>query len=221
MNDLDHERHMRRAIELAANVPDLPFGAVIVNRQSGGVVAEGWNKSSINPTWHGEIDAINRLALSYPGIDGTDLVLYTTAEPCPMCQGAVLWGGIGAVVFGTSIRFLQMNGWRQIDIQDRGSRSPQPGLEMHARRRRARGGMQRPLPGRIEEEGRMRVRPAGGRGPRRSSRLRRPADLEERMLRPPVGCDSHALTGTTGRLPVRSPEERPRLLLPRGGRCER
>ena len=117
MNDLDHERHMRRAIELAANVPDLPFGAVIVNRQSGGVVAEGWNKSSINPTWHGEIDAINRLLLSYPGIDGTGLVLYTTAEPCPMCQGAVLWSGIGAVVFGTSIRFLQTNGWRQIDIR--------------------------------------------------------------------------------------------------------
>jgi len=57
MSDLDHERQMRQAIELAANVPDLPFGSVIVNRQSGEVVAEGWNKSSINPTWHGEIDA--------------------------------------------------------------------------------------------------------------------------------------------------------------------
>ena len=117
MNDPDHERHMRRAIELAANVPDLPFGAVIVNRQSGKIMAEGWNRTSINPTWHGEIDAINQLASSHPGIGGTGLVLYTTAEPCPMCQGAILWGGIGAVVFGTSIRFLQANGWRQIDIR--------------------------------------------------------------------------------------------------------
>jgi len=44
------------------------------------------------------------------------VALYTTAEPCPMCQGAVLWSGIGTVVYGTSIRFLQSQGWRQIDI---------------------------------------------------------------------------------------------------------
>ena len=116
MNDLDHENHMRRAIALTANVPGLPFGAVIVNRNSGVIVAEGWNKTSTNPTWHGEIDAINQLALSDPGFNGTGLVLYTTAEPCPMCQGAILWSGIETVVFGTSIRFLQKNGWRQIDI---------------------------------------------------------------------------------------------------------
>ena len=116
MNDLDHERYMRQAIELASNVPDVPFGAVIVDRRSGQIVAEGWNKSSANPTWHGESDAINRLAESLADFDGSQLVLYTTAEPCPMCQGAILWSGIGMVVFGTSIRFLQSQGWRQIDI---------------------------------------------------------------------------------------------------------
>ena len=116
MNDLDHERHMRRAIELAGNVPDLPFGAVIVDRDSGKILAEGWNKSSINPTWHGEIDAINQLVHLDPRIEGKNLVLYTTAEPCPMCQGAILWTGIETVVFGTSIRSLQRLGWRQIDI---------------------------------------------------------------------------------------------------------
>jgi tRNA(Arg) A34 adenosine deaminase TadA len=107
---------MRRAIELAANVPELPFGALIVDRTSGKVLSEGWNKSSTNPTFHGEIDAINQLVLSNLGIDGTKLVLYTTAEPCPMCQGAILWSGIEMVVFGTSIRSLQKMGWRQIDI---------------------------------------------------------------------------------------------------------
>ena len=107
---------MRRAIALTTNVPGLPFGAVIVSRNSGVIVAEGWNKTSTNPTWHGEIDAINQLALSGPGIDGNGLALYTTAEPCPMCQGAILWSGIVTVVFGTSIRFLQKNGWHQIDI---------------------------------------------------------------------------------------------------------
>jgi tRNA(Arg) A34 adenosine deaminase TadA len=116
MKELDHERFMRRAIELAGNVPSVPFGALIVDRRTGKIVAEGWNKSSVNPTWHGEIDAINRLAESQIENEAEDLVLYTTAEPCPMCQGAILWSGIETVVYGTSIRFLQSQGWRQIDI---------------------------------------------------------------------------------------------------------
>jgi tRNA(Arg) A34 adenosine deaminase TadA len=116
MESLNHETFMRRAIELAANVPRLPFGAVIVDRTAGKIVAEGWNQSSLNPTWHGEIDAINGLAKQGPDFEGRNLVLYTTAEPCPMCQGAILWSGIETVVFGTSIRVLQSQGWRQIDI---------------------------------------------------------------------------------------------------------
>jgi tRNA(Arg) A34 adenosine deaminase TadA len=112
----DHEHYMRRAIELTANVPDVPFGALIVDRDNGEILAEGWNKSAINPTSHGEMDAIHQLVLSGPRIDRSKLVLYTTAEPCPMCQGAILWTGIEMVVFGTSIRSLQKMGWRQIDI---------------------------------------------------------------------------------------------------------
>lgn len=118
MNQLrDHERFMRRAIELGMRVPELPFGAVIVAGDTGAVVAEGWNRSAENPVWHGEIDAINGLVRSRPGFDGSNLLLYTTAEPCPMCQGAILWAGIGTVVFGSSIGFLQSRGWWQIDIQ--------------------------------------------------------------------------------------------------------
>ncbi len=116
MNNLDHEFFMRRAIELALNVPNVPFGALIVNRDTNEILAEGWNKTNINPTWHGEIDAINQLVLRQESLDNSKLVLYTTAEPCPMCMSAIFWAGIGMVVFGTSIRFLQSNGWHQIDI---------------------------------------------------------------------------------------------------------
>ena len=112
----DHERHMRRAIQLAVNVPELPFGAVIVDRDTGTILSEGWNETSQNPMWHGEIDAINKLAATGVGIEGKNLALYTSAEPCPMCQAAILWSGIETVVFGTSIRSLQRMGWRQIDI---------------------------------------------------------------------------------------------------------
>ena len=116
MNDSEHERYMRRAIELTENCPALPFAAVLVHRPTGRVVAEGWNRTDENPTWHGEVDAINRLAASGLAVDPVELALYTTAEPCPMCQAAALFTGIGRVVFGVSIRFLADTGWDQIDI---------------------------------------------------------------------------------------------------------
>jgi tRNA(adenine34) deaminase len=115
----DHGRDelfMRRAIELGLANPQLPFGAVIVREGTGEVVAEGRNRSGDAPIWHGEIDAIHRCALGQPGIDWSRLTLYSTAEPCPMCQSAILWAGIPRVVFGTSIRTLQGRGWWQIDI---------------------------------------------------------------------------------------------------------
>lgn len=112
----DYEPYMRRAIELADAVPDFPFAAVVVEQATGEVVAEGWNRSSINPTWHGEIDAINSMVSKGYDWKRTPLALCTTAEPCPMCQGAIHWTGIETVVFGTSIRFLQKLGRKQIDI---------------------------------------------------------------------------------------------------------
>jgi tRNA(Arg) A34 adenosine deaminase TadA len=117
MGELDLARWMRRAIELAGKVPELPFGAVIVDRPTGMAVAEGWNRSAENPTWHGEMDALNALAREHPELDASRLTLFTTAEPCPMCQSAILWSGITTVVFGTSIPTLQRLGWRQIAIR--------------------------------------------------------------------------------------------------------
>lgn len=114
--EADDERFIRRAIQLAGNVPKYPFGALLVD-QNKRVVAEGWNRSVKNPTWHGEMDAINKCAASHPKIDWTTLTLYTTAEPCAMCQGAVAWTGIGRVVFGSSIPFLKTLNWWAIDIR--------------------------------------------------------------------------------------------------------
>jgi tRNA(Arg) A34 adenosine deaminase TadA len=115
---LDHSRYMRLAIVEAKKTPKLPFGAVIVDRRTGLVLASGHNRSRESPTFHGEIDVINRLAASAKRPDDwSPLVLYTTAEPCPMCQSAIEWSGIGAVVFGSSIPFLVDQGWSQIDIR--------------------------------------------------------------------------------------------------------
>jgi len=114
--DPSDEQYMKRAIQLAANQPKYPFGALLVD-PSKGVVGEGWNRSVLNPTWHGEMDAINKCASANTSIDWTKLTLYTTAEPCAMCQGAVAWTGISRVVFGSSIPFLKSLNWWAIDIR--------------------------------------------------------------------------------------------------------
>jgi len=101
---------------LAANNPKYPFAAVIVDEEKR-VVGEGWNRSAQNPTWHGEMDAINKCAAAHPRIDWTRLTLYTTAEPCAMCQGAVAWAGMKRVVFGSSIPFLKSIDVWAIDIR--------------------------------------------------------------------------------------------------------
>ncbi|MEN1680992.1 MAG: nucleoside deaminase [Planctomycetota bacterium] len=88
---------------------------MLVDRRANKVVARGVNASSTNPTLHGEIAAINA-HVATGAADWRHLALYTTAEPCCMCQGAVLWSGISRVAYGVSIEDLKRLGWNQIDI---------------------------------------------------------------------------------------------------------
>lgn len=113
---LKHNDYMRRAILVAESNPTNPFGTVIVNSNTGNIISEGWNQADTDPTLHGEIDAIRKAAAIRRETPWSSLTLYTTAEPCPMCQSAILWAGIERVVYGTSISTLQELGWNQIDL---------------------------------------------------------------------------------------------------------
>ncbi|MGZ8095326.1 MAG: nucleoside deaminase [Methylosarcina sp.] len=114
---MKHTNFMRRAIALASHVPEFPFGAVIIRRSDGYCIGEGFNQSALNPTLHGEMVAIHQCAELHRPTDWSGFDLYTTAEPCPMCQSAIEWVGIGTVYYGTSIPYLQRQNWWQINIR--------------------------------------------------------------------------------------------------------
>ena len=42
---MDHERYMNRTIEVAHGNPDPPFRCVVVDRETGEVLAEGLNRA--------------------------------------------------------------------------------------------------------------------------------------------------------------------------------
>lgn len=113
---MEHETYMRRAVEIAHGNPDAPFGCVIADGETGGILAEGLNDAGKSPILHGEMDALIRLFDAHPDVDPSGLVLYTTAEPCPMCSGAILWSGIRQVVLGASIQTIRKLGLPQIDL---------------------------------------------------------------------------------------------------------
>ena len=110
------EKAMRRAMSVARGNPAYPFGAVITRIADGHVMAEGVNASKHNPMHHGEVAAMENYLHRHGNRDWAEMVLYTTAEPCAMCMSALVWAGIGGVVFGTSLAGLKRAGIDQIDI---------------------------------------------------------------------------------------------------------
>lgn len=77
-----------------------PFGSVIV--KDGQIVGRGHNRVLLqrDPTCHGEMEAIRDACKTLGTHDLTGCDLYTTAEPCPMCLGGILWANIARVFYG-------------------------------------------------------------------------------------------------------------------------
>jgi tRNA(adenine34) deaminase len=111
-----HERAMRQAIAEARRNPIYPFGAVIVRAATGAITARGVNTTRTNPILHGEIATMNDYVARHGNKDWTEHILYTTGEPCPMCMSALVWAGIGGVVFASSIDSIRRAGIDQINI---------------------------------------------------------------------------------------------------------
>ena len=80
-----------------------PFGSVVV--KDGKVIGRGHNRVLINKdaTCHGEMEAIRDASKNIGSHDLTGAILYTTAAPCPMCKGAIMWSNIAEVYYGCNV----------------------------------------------------------------------------------------------------------------------
>ena len=86
-----------------------PFGALVVERDSGRLVAVGVNSvvRLSNCTLHGEMVAfmlaqarLGTFSLAAEGLPVHELV--TSCDPCAMCLGATLWSGVRRVLCGAT-----------------------------------------------------------------------------------------------------------------------
>lgn len=97
-------RYLRQAIawsRTARERGNRPFGAVVVSAD-GELLAQAYCNTTETGdcTGHAETNAVRLLS---PRVDRAMLAqatLYSSAEPCVMCAGAIFWSGIGRVVFG-------------------------------------------------------------------------------------------------------------------------
>jgi tRNA(Arg) A34 adenosine deaminase TadA len=108
-HDLVLLRHAFDVARRSREAGDHPFGSVLagpdgelLREQGNGYSSEGGDRTAhaerLLASWAArtfDLDFLRRSAL------------YTSAEPCAMCAGAIYWAGIGRVVYGQSEKGLK------------------------------------------------------------------------------------------------------------------
>lgn len=89
-----------------------PFGAVIV--KDGKIISTAHNTviESKDATAHAEINAIRDASKKLNTHDLNGCILYTSAEPCPMCLSAIIWANIKKVYYANTKKDANDIGFR-------------------------------------------------------------------------------------------------------------
>jgi tRNA(Arg) A34 adenosine deaminase TadA len=109
---LDDEFYLRRAFEVARasrDHGDHPFGAILVDTD-GGILLEqtnGFSAHGGDMTAHAERLLATRASQAYRPAFLARCTIYSSAEPCAKCAGAMYWAGIGRLVYGQSEKALK------------------------------------------------------------------------------------------------------------------
>lgn len=115
-------RYLRQAIawsRVARDRGNRPFGAVVV-ADDGRVLAEAYCNTSETGdcTGHAETNAVRQLGNRIDRETLARATLYSSAEPCVMCAGAIFWSAIGRVVYGIDAVRLRVFRGERLDQRD-------------------------------------------------------------------------------------------------------
>jgi len=107
----DHETFLRRAFAVARRAQfhgNHPFGAILVDA-AGKILFEVENgyMPDRDMTAHAERLLATLASRAHDPQFLAHCTIYSSAEPCAMCAGAIYWAGIGRVVYGLSERQLK------------------------------------------------------------------------------------------------------------------
>ena len=101
-----HHHFLELAVALSKQGMDQgsggPFGCVIV--RDGVIVGKGCNQvfSSQDATAHAEVVAIRDACHNLGTAELCGCIIYTSAEPCPMCMAAIYWSRAEAVYYANT-----------------------------------------------------------------------------------------------------------------------
>jgi tRNA(Arg) A34 adenosine deaminase TadA len=104
-SELD-EHFLRRSFEVARRAlthGNHPFGAILVDRDRNVLIeTENGYMPSRDGTAHAERLLSTQACTTLSPDVLRHATLYSSAEPCAMCAGAMYWAGIGRLVYGLS-----------------------------------------------------------------------------------------------------------------------
>jgi tRNA(Arg) A34 adenosine deaminase TadA len=104
---LERDKHfLRKSFEVARRATkhgNHPFGAILVDQNRSVLVeAENGYMPAHDGTAHAECLLATRACTTLDPNVLRNATLYSSAEPCAMCAGAIYWAGIGRLVYGLS-----------------------------------------------------------------------------------------------------------------------
>jgi tRNA(Arg) A34 adenosine deaminase TadA len=107
--------YLKRAVEISGESRkhgNTPFGALLTD-EDGNILLEQENIeiSTGKCTGHAETSLAELASVLYDKAFLSKCTLYTSAEPCVMCSGAIYWANIGTIVYAMSEeRLLSLTG---------------------------------------------------------------------------------------------------------------
>jgi tRNA(adenine34) deaminase len=101
---MKHEDIMKLALEeaeLAVREGNAPFACIVLNKD-GNIAAKDHDrvKEFMDPTAHGEVNAIRSLCKQLASLSLKGYTFYTTSEPCPTCMTAMIKAKVSTVYYG-------------------------------------------------------------------------------------------------------------------------